>query len=116
MRKQIIESAALDVATQVRAVEDSIDSTLTEMAELQQRLVQARSAMNISVATGHAAFEQLATALHSLVSARGSIAGCHGALVEAKQFVPGLRTIAFGDGYDCPPPEGQVAGPLRIVA
>ena len=34
MRKQLIEYAAFEVATQVRAVEDSIDVTLVELAEL----------------------------------------------------------------------------------
>jgi len=34
MRKQMIEDAAFEVATQVRAVEDSIDVTLVELAEL----------------------------------------------------------------------------------
>ena len=35
MRKHRIENAAYEVATQVRAVEDTIDAALTEMAELQ---------------------------------------------------------------------------------
>ena len=34
MRKQMIESAALEVAAQVRAVEESIESALIELAEL----------------------------------------------------------------------------------
>ena len=37
MRKQMIENAAYEVATQVRAVEDSIDAALAELAELQAR-------------------------------------------------------------------------------
>ena len=116
MRKQNIEAAAFELATQVRVVEDSIDTTLTEMAELQQRLVQARARMGVSVVTGHAAFEQLATALQSMIAARGSIGGCHGALVEAKQFVPGLRTVSFGDVGDCPEETKTGSGNLRIVA
>ena len=35
MRKQMIEIAAYEVATQVRAVEDSIETALAEIAELQ---------------------------------------------------------------------------------
>ena len=35
MRKQMIENAAYEVATQVRAVEDSIEAALAEIAELQ---------------------------------------------------------------------------------
>ena len=37
MRKQMIEDAAYEVATQVRAVEDSIEAALIEIAELQTR-------------------------------------------------------------------------------
>jgi len=116
MRKQMIENAAYDVATQVRAVEDSIDSTLTEIAELQQRLLRARSAAGVSVVTGQGALEQLAFALQGMVSARANIGNCHCALVDAKQLVPGLRTVSFGDEGECPPPGGIVEPGLRVVA
>lgn len=115
MRKQMIENAAYEVATQVRTVEDTIDAALAEIAELQGRLVRARSIAGVGVQTGHEAFERLAGALQGLVTARGSMAGCHAALVEAKGKVPGLRTTMFGDGEECPPqPQGIV--PLRVVA
>ena len=39
MRKQMIQNAAYEVATQVRAVEDTIDSALNEIAELQARIM-----------------------------------------------------------------------------
>ncbi len=43
MRKQLIESAAFEVATQVRAVEDAIEAALAEIAELQGRMIRARA-------------------------------------------------------------------------
>lgn len=113
MRKQIVENAAFEVATQVRAVEDCIESALIEIAELQARMVRARTSMGVGFATGHAAFEQLSGALSALIAARGGMVHCHAALVEAKQGVPGLRTTSFGDD-DCPPP--AALSPLRIVA
>ena len=113
MRKQIIQNAAFDVATQVRAVEDSLDSTLAEVAELQGRLVRARAAMGVSVKTGQPAFEELANTLQALIAARSSIGNCHGALVDAQQFVPGLRTVAFGDADECPK---TAVADLRVVA
>lgn len=113
MRKHQIENAAFEVATQVRTVEDTIDQALADIAELQSRLVHAKTVTGIGVATSHAAFEQLACAVSALVTARGGMANCHGALVEAKQFVPGLRTIGFGD-TECPPQ--TAAGGLRVVA
>lgn len=114
MRKQIIEQAAFEVATQVRAVEDTIDAAIAEIAELQSRMVRARSATGIGVVHSHEAFEKLAGAVQQLVGARGTMGGCHAALVDAKAQVPGLRTVAFGDGYDCPPE--TTTGQLRIVA
>jgi len=114
MRKQIIENAAFEVATQVRTVEDTIDSALVEIAELQARMVRVRSVAPIGVATGQGAFEHLATALQALVAARGGMADCHAELVEAKSAIPGLRTVAFGEPDECPPKTARAD--LRIVA
>ena len=114
MRKQLIENAAYEVATQVRTVEDSIDATRTEIAELQTRMMHVNSVAGVGPAAIHSALAQVSTALASLVSARGSVVACHGELVLAKAKVPGLRTVAFGDGDSCPPQEGHVD--LRIVA
>lgn len=113
MRKQIVESAAFEVATQVRTVEDVIENALEQIAELQMRMIRARAAA--ATATGHDALQHLAGALQGLVSARGGIADCHASLVDVKQFVPGLRTVSFGDASECPPPPSGVVD-LRIVA
>ncbi len=113
MRKQMIENAAYEVATQTRAVEDTIDSALAEIAELQARVMRANAVAGVGVATAHQAIEQLASALQALVTARGSMGACHAALVDAKGRVPGLRTIAFGDGDECPK---TAVADLRIVA
>lgn len=115
MRKQMIENAAFDVATQVRAVEDAIESALAELAELQGRMVRARATMGIATATGHAAFEQLSTTMQGLIAARGGMVHCHGALKQSTQLVPGLRTVSFGEGNECPPAAATVT-PLRVVA
>lgn len=114
MRKQVIEHAALEVATQIRTVEDCIEEALIEIADLQTKMLRARSAAGIATATGHAAFEQLASAVQALVAARGGMANCHGELVDAKQYIPGLRTVSWGDGQECPPK--VAANPLRVVA
>lgn len=115
MRRQILEQTALDVAHQVRAVEDSIEAALIELAELQNLMIRARSLTGVGIGTGHQALEQVAVSLQALVMARGGMVNCHAALVEAKQNVPGLRTVAFGDGRECPPP-GAVLGTIRAVA
>jgi hypothetical protein len=114
MRKQMIENAVYDVATQVRAVEDSIEAALAELAELQVRMVRARGVTRAGMITSHGAFEQLAATTSSLIAARGGIANCHVALAETKQTIPGARTVMIGDEGDCPPAAGQAD--LRIVA
>ncbi|MFL6728653.1 MAG: hypothetical protein ACJ8E3_08380 [Sphingomicrobium sp.] len=113
MRKHQIESAAHEVATQVRVVEDSIDATLTEIAELQARMMHVNSVARVGPARIHGALEELSTALRSLVAARGSVVGCHQQLAEAREFVPGLRTVSWGDSEECP--KTGVAD-LRVVA
>ena len=77
MRKQIIENAAFEVATQIRTVEDCIEDALIEIADLQSKMLRARSAAGVATSTGHAALEQLATAVQALVTARGEIGRAH---------------------------------------
>lgn len=114
MRKQVIEDAAYDVATQVRTVEGSIDSALVEIAELQARMLRASAVAAAGYGTIHPALQQLAAAVAGLVGTRGAIVECHSALAAAKQKVPGLRTVSWGDGDTCPPQTALTD--LRIVA
>ena len=114
MRKQMLENAAYEVGVLVRTVEESIEAALAELAELQLKMVHARAVTNAGFVNSHAAFEQLAATTGGLVSARGAIANCHAALVETRKTIPGLRTVGFGDGEDCPPQKGHAD--LRVVA
>jgi hypothetical protein len=113
MRKQMIENAAYEVATQVRTVEETIEAALAEIAELQLKMLNARSVTGAGFANSHAAFEQLVAATSGLVAARGGISNCHVALVETRKTIPGLRTTSFGD-EECPPKVARTD--LRIVA
>jgi dGTP triphosphohydrolase len=115
MRKELIENAAYDVAVQVRAVEDSIEAALMELAELQTKMVHARGVTGAGFANSHAAFEHLASTTSGLVSARGGIANCHVALVETRKTIPGLRTTGFGP-QDCPKADADAGPSLRIVS
>ena len=114
MRKQQIENAAYDVATQVRAVEETIDAALIEIAELQARMMHASSVAATGYGTIHPALQQLSAAVTRLIDSRGAIVACHAELAEAKQKVPGLRTVSWGDGDQCPP--AAATTPLRVVA
>jgi len=114
MRRQMIENAAYDVAVQVRTVEESIEAALAELAELQVKMVHARAVTRAGFVASHAPFEQLAAATNGLIAARAGIANCHAALAETRKTIPGLRTVAFGDGEECPPQKGRAD--LRVVA
>ena len=114
MRKHQIEDAAYEVATQVRMVEDTIETALAEIAELQARMVRARGVTRAGMVASHAAFEQLAATTNGLIAARGGIANCHAALAETRKTIPGLRTVSWGDAEECPPSSGF--GDLRVVA
>ena len=115
MRKQMIENAAFEVATQIRSVEDGIDAVLAETAELQARIMRAHSVSSAGVGAVNGPLEQLAATISGLVQTRASIVACHVALVEAKAKVPGLRTVSWGDGDDCPD-EKKGSSNLRVVA
>jgi hypothetical protein len=115
MRKHQIQDAAFEVATQVRAVEDSIDTALAEMAELQARIMRVNAMAHTGFGTVHPVLQQVAAAVSGLVEARGSVVGCHTALSDAKQKVPGLREVAFGEGEECPKTKTAFTD-LRIVA
>jgi len=115
MRKQMIENAAHEVATQVIAVENCIETALTELAELQMKMVRARGVTKAGFASSHAAFEQLAAATTNLVAARGGIANCHTALKSTSKSIPGLREMADAVGFG--PNECKFAkADLRVVA
>ena len=113
MRKQMVENAAYEVATQVRAVEDSIDSALAEIAELQARMMRVNSVASAGYGTIHPALQKVAVAVAALVDTRGAIVDCHAALADAKGKVPGLRAVAIGD-TECPPASARAD--LRVVA
>ena len=114
MRRENVHNAAFEVATQVRALEDSIDAALVELAELQTRMIHARGVTGAGFANSHAAFEPLAAIATGLIAARGGTAHCHEALAETRKTIPGLRTVSWGDTYECPDTKGSAD--LRVVA
>ena len=96
MRKHLVQNAAYEVATQVRAVEDSIDAALAEIAELQARMMRVNAVAHTSFGTIHPALEQLASAVTGLVRARGSVVECHVALAEDRNRRSSYRRITTG--------------------
>ena len=75
MRKHMIQNAAFEVAAQVRAVEDSVDAALAEIAELQARILRANSLAGVGFAAVHPSSSSLRppSAASSPPAARGRI-------------------------------------------
>ena len=116
MRKHLVQNAAYEVATQVRAVEDVIVSALSEIAELQARVMRVDAVAGVGYGVIHPTLQQLAVAVAGLVETRGAIVACHAELVDAKGKVPGLRTVSWGDGDDCDDARKIAFTDLRVVA
>ncbi|MEN3972112.1 hypothetical protein WJS89_05470 [Sphingomicrobium sp. XHP0235] len=114
MRKQAVQSAARDVATQLRSLEESIDHTLEQLAYLQTSMLNARSTARVGPHIGQEALAEVAQALGSIVAGRGQIASAHALLKGTSQQVPGLREMNYGDVAETPPPSGMDT--LRVVA
>ncbi len=115
MRKQAIQTAAREVATQLRTLEESIDTTLEELALLQSTMLHARSTARVGPHIGQQALEQVAQAVGSIVAGRGQIAEAHAFLKGTSNQVPGARELGYGDATETPDPKGSM-DTLRIVA
>ncbi|MFL6763650.1 MAG: hypothetical protein ACJ8FO_00455 [Sphingomicrobium sp.] len=114
MRKQAIWNAVHEVGIHTRAVEGLIESTLTELAELQSKLVQVSNVAGVSYATLQESFEGVSAIMNDLVKLRGTMARCHETFVDTKEKIPGIRTTSWGDGDPCC---GNFASTdLRVVA
>jgi len=114
MRKQAIWDAVHEVGIHTRAVEDLIESTIVELAELQSKIVQVSNVAGVPYSTLQDSFEGVSATINDLVKVRGTMANCHGVFLEAKEKIPGVRTTSWGDGDPCC---GKVAHTdLRVVA
>ena len=115
MRKQAVQSAARQVATQLRSLEESIDATLEELAQLQSSMLHARATAGVGPHIGQEALAEVAQALGSIVTGRGQIAQAHAYLKGTSQMVAGVRELNYGDVSQTPPAASGMAD-LKIVA
>src|SRR6185436_19450326 len=103
-------AAAMKVAESLFAAEEAIDAALARTAELNSKMVTARSDAKLSALVCQDAFEVSASAFAALARARCDIVEAHKRLSETKIQV-GLRTIAVGDEWPKPaPPQAQGDG------
>lgn len=88
--------AAMQVAETLFAAEEAIDAALARTAELNSKMVTARTDAGFSALVGQDAFEVSAAAFAALARARADIVETHRRLSEAKIQI-GLRTVAIGE-------------------
>lgn len=95
-------SAAKAVAAELLPAETELDNAILHHARLTIAVIEGRRSAKLPVATGQAGLRHIARATERLVEARGEIFDAHAALRETRDEI-GLRTISFGDFWDCPP-------------
>jgi len=88
--------AAIKVAESLFAAEEAIDAALARTAELNSKMVTARSEASLSALVCQDAFEVSASAFAALARARCDIVEAHKRLSETKIQI-GLRELAIGE-------------------
>ena len=100
MRKENVHNAAFEVATQVRAVEDAIETALAEMAELQGRMIRARRARIDAQTVDLLEFRTL------------NIGEIVHAVTGERELREGLVGVLHQGGWFAAEPTWQVSGPV----
>lgn len=94
-RQSELHQEAPKVAQQLRDTEIALDSTIGQLANLTQMLVQARITANLSAVVGQDALSSLGEALHTIIKGRASMVDAHNRLaVTGKQL--SLDPAAYG--------------------
>ena len=114
MRKDAIWNAVHEVGIHTREVEALIEAALTELSQLQSKLVQVSNVAGVSYSTLQQSFEGVSATINDLVRVRGSMAQCHEVFVETKEKIPGVRTTSWGAPDPCCGTSSQAD--LRVVA
>jgi hypothetical protein len=109
------QNAATKVVESLYAAEDAIDVALARAAELNSRLVTARTEAGLSALVGQEAFEVAASTYAALARARCDIVETHKRLSETKIQI-GLRSVAIGDSVPKPPSASTTNRHLQAVA
>lgn len=108
-------SAAKAVAAELFPAENDLESAILHHARLTIAVVEGRRSAKLPIATGQEGLRYIVRATERLVEARGEIANAHAALRETREEI-GLRAVAFGDFWDCPPKNAAAAGAAANVA
>ncbi len=119
MLNQRIE-AARPIAKKINEVEKSLNLTMIQMGELMSSIAAARLApgTRFSLTAGIDASEKLIAAAAQTARSYREVVEAHAHLAEDREDA-GLRAVALGDVFECPPNQATAAdeksSPLRVV-
>lgn len=106
---------AKGVADELFPAEADLEKAIVHASRLTIALVEGRRAAKQPITMGQEGLALMARATTKLVEARGDIGAAHAAF-RAAQDELGLKAVAFGDYWDCPPSNGKASNELKNVA
>lgn len=95
-------SAAQAVAAELFPAEQHLDDAIVRASKLTIAVVEGRRRAKLPITAGQEGLNHIIIAAAKLIEAREQMGAAHSAL-RATQDDIGLRTISFGDLWDCPP-------------
>ena len=95
-------NAARGVADALRPAEQRLDDAILETARLTIAVVEGRRRARLPFGAGQEGLDLAMAAANKLVEARRDLGAAHLAFRRTKDEI-GLRAVAVGDLWDCPP-------------
>jgi hypothetical protein len=92
---------AKSVAAELFPAEADLETAIVHASRLAIALIEGRKTAKLPITAGQEGLELMSKATAKLVEARGDIGAAHAAFRVAQNDI-GLRTVSFGDIYECP--------------
>jgi len=92
---------AKGVADELFPTEADVDGAIVHASKLAIALIEGRKTAKQPITMGQEGLEFMSRATAKLIEARGDIGAAHAAF-RAAQNELGLRTVSFGDLWECP--------------
>jgi len=95
-------SAARGIAAELVPAETDVENALVHTSKLVIAIVEGRRKARLPITIGQEGLDHIAQVAERLIDARRELAAAHVAL-RKNQIEIGLRAVAVGDLWDCPP-------------
>ena len=108
-------AVAKQVAAELMPAETDLDNAILHASRLAIAVVEGRRSARLPISTGQAGLVHITRATVKLAEARSEMGAAHVALRETQDEV-GLRTVAFGDLWECPDKKAELVPSAANVA